>query len=141
MARLSIVDAAHRLGLSADAIRRRVRKGEMQASRDNHGKWWVEIADDAAPMRPAKPVQGGASLAPMPEPDPALVDALRANLADLCARLDRSEAERREDRAAWDAERARLLLLLQALAPRPPFVTMQALRDMLARLFRRDEGS
>jgi hypothetical protein len=58
--------------------------------------------------------------------DAALVDALRTQVADLTAQLGRVETERRTDRAEWQvertaaqAERARLLAIVETLAARP----------------------
>ena len=39
--RLGIADAAMRLGVSADTIRRRIKRGQLSASRDNTGKLWL----------------------------------------------------------------------------------------------------
>ena len=130
MARVGIAEAAQRLGVSVDAIRRRIRKGDLPAQRDNRGQWWLELADDTA----CGPVQTSMQdrlaplgLAPAQATDTALADALRAQVADLVERLDRTEhrlsdveAERRTERATWQSERERLLTLVESLAtPRP----------------------
>ena len=48
--------------------------------------------------------------------NPELVQALRDQIKDLSARLDRSEAERKEDKEKAAAERAQLLALIDRLA-------------------------
>ena len=138
MARVGIAEAAQRLGVSVDAIRRRIRKGDLPAQRDNRGQWWLELADDTAcgPVQTSMqdrlaplglaPAQAP-MLAPAPATDTALADALRAQVADLVERLDRTEhrlsdveAERRTERATWQSEREWLLTLVESLAtPRP----------------------
>ncbi len=133
MARVPITEAARLLDLSPDSIRRRIRKGKLPASRDNRSQWWVEVPDNL-PHAPAPDRQGGATLAPpyapmhvpMQTSDAALIDALRTQVAGMTAQLDRAETERRTDRAEWQveriaaqAERARLLAIVETLAIRP----------------------
>src|SRR3954466_3921872 len=50
MARVGVLEAAARLGLSADTVRRRLRAGTLTAQRDNKGQWWIEVADAAVRM-------------------------------------------------------------------------------------------
>lgn len=105
--------AAARLGVSVDTIRRRLRKGELQATRDNHGQWWLDLPDDAAPevhrlsaeerLASAMPAPAQQPMQmPMQAPDQALVDALRAQVADLRIRLDQADAREREARGQAD---------------------------------------
>lgn len=122
MARMSITDAAARLGVSVDTIRRRLRKDELQAVRDNHGQWWLDLPDDIAPEVHRLSVEerlSPAMLAPAQQPmqmpmqvaqeaDPALVDALQERIADLLTRLDRAEARETELRTV-DERRGREL--------------------------------
>jgi len=142
VARVPITEAARLLSLSPDSIRRRIRKGELPASRDNRGQWWVEVPDNL-PRAPAPDRQGGATLAlpyvPMDMPvqtaDVALIDALHTQVAGLTAQLDQAETERRTDRAEWQVERtaaqterARLLAIIETLAIRPEPVPTQVVR-------------
>jgi len=46
MTTVSIPDAAERLGVSIDTVRRRVRRGELLAERDTRGHWRVTFPDD-----------------------------------------------------------------------------------------------
>lgn len=50
--RLSVADAAQHLGVSVDTVRRRIRANEIDAQRDNTGKWWVMVS--AAGEAPAR---------------------------------------------------------------------------------------
>ena len=60
--RLCIGGAAKRLGVSQDTIRRKIKAKELNANRDNAGRWWVllpqveevdsETVAYAAPMQP-----------------------------------------------------------------------------------------
>lgn len=129
--RMSVADAAARLGVSVDTIRRKIKRRELIAQRDNMGKWWVLAPQPAAHADAAptpKPMQqpAYAPAEPMQQPDTALVSELRARLADKDAELARlgtlleqerterrADAERhRQDTAAAAAERGRLLDLL-----------------------------
>lgn len=54
MARASIPEAAARLGVSVDTVRRRVRSGRLPATRDARGRYVVELPDGSpAPPPPA----------------------------------------------------------------------------------------
>lgn len=137
MARIGITEAAARLGVSADTIRRRLRKGELAATRDNHGQWFLDLADDAplaVPMQPANKCLAPAVLAPAYAPmqaaDAALADALRAQVADLTARLDRTEAREADLRAA--AERQGRELTAAGLRTAIAETEARALREALA---------
>lgn len=150
MARAGIAEAARQLGVSVDAIRRRIRKGDLPAQRDNRGQWWLELADDAAPGPAQASMQD--RLAPLglvpPQPsDMALADALRAQVADLVERLDRTEhrlsdmeAERRTERATWQAERDRLLTMVESLAA-PRLGLLERLVDAVRRRRGKLQGS
>lgn len=139
MARVPITEAARLLNLSPDSIRRRIRKGDLPALRDNRSQWWVEVPDNL-PLAPVPDRQGGATLTPpyapthlpMQTADAALIDALRTQVAGLTAQLSQAEAERRSDRAEWQvertaaqAERAKLLAIIETLAARPEPVSAQ----------------
>jgi len=137
--RVPITEAARLLDLSPDSIRRRIRKGELPASRDNRSQWWVEVPDNL-PHAPTLNRQDGARVAPPYAPmhvpiqtaDAALIDALRTQVASLTAQLGQAETERRTNRAEWQiertaaqAERARLLAIIETLATRPEPVPTQ----------------
>jgi len=135
MARIGITETAARLGVSVDSIRRRIRKGELAAERDNRGQWWIELADNAAPAVPMQSVDdriGSASIAPaqlpmqMPmqpppsDPRDATIEALKGEVSTLrealarerdrvdVVRLEGQEARERTDRVMAGREDARV---------------------------------
>lgn len=136
MGTATITEAAKRLGVSMDTIRRRVRKGEISAQRDNHGQWRLELPDNTAPAPqspayvpslapPYEPMQPLDALPMQPPgpPDMALVDALLAQVDDLVRRLDRMEVGHHAERDTWQEERKQLLELVRTLVvPRPPLL-------------------
>ena len=134
MARIGITEAAQQLGLSPDTIRRRIRKGQLTAIRDNRGMWQIDVPDDAT----AEPCIGRNNVAPPyaapMQPDSAALDMLREQLqhererADRAeARSDRIEARADQDRAAAAEREAWLRSRIEALTVRP-----LAWRDVLA---------
>lgn len=105
--RLTITKAAARFGVSVDAVRRRLRKGDLPGQRDNKGQWWVVVDPDAEPpIAPPPPSPddrlAGAMLAP-PQQHGSASLALQEQVADVRGRL--LLAETRADRAeAREAE-------------------------------------
>ncbi len=122
MTRMNISEAASRLNVSVDSVRRRLRSGVLSGERDARGQWWLEVADNMPPEVPVPSVNqrlamGVAIPASAAADGPGgLIEALQDRIDDLLARLDRSEAERREDKAKAAAERDRLLSLIETLA-------------------------
>lgn len=105
--RLTIGQVAARYNVSADVVRRRIRRGLLPARRDNHGQWWIELDADAPPpatLAPPHPLQS-ASLAPtlappsraMQPPPPAPPPA---EWAELRERVAAAEGEMRGLREA-----------------------------------------
>jgi hypothetical protein len=91
--RLGIADAAVRLGVSPDTVRRRVKRGQLEALRDNTGKLWVTLSADLALAPPPLHTQP-AAYAPMQHDQSSLVDELRSHVASLRNELDLAHAER-----------------------------------------------
>jgi hypothetical protein len=121
MAKMTISTAASRLNVSVDSVRRRLRSGMINGVRDERGQWWLDLPDDIQP-EPQQPsvdqklALGMALPASNATDDPyGIIETLQARIADLLARLDRSEQERREDKAKASAERDRLLTLIENL--------------------------
>lgn len=120
MARASITEAAARLGVSVDSIRRRLRKGELPGVRDNRGQWWLDLPNDMLPSSATPSVDerlASTMLAPaqqpMQLPDTALMDALRDRVANVTERLHQAEAQARQagverDQARQEREAARV---------------------------------
>jgi excisionase family DNA binding protein len=115
--RVTIREAAKRLGVSQDTVRRRLKAGELQGVQDpipGGFTWLVELAPDAGP----------AELPGLPEAGVAATEAefLRRRLADLEQERDRLaellEGERSahaETRQLWAREQE--LLRVRALPP------------------------
>src|SRR5215203_4702712 len=133
--RLSVADAAARLGISTDTVRRKLKRGQLQAKRDNHGQWWVEVPADA---KPAEPMQH-AAYEPRTDPVGALTEELRSQIARLRTDLDAAYAREAVERerhaievarieALLAAERSRVDELLKRRSQTVPVVTAQPAR-------------
>jgi hypothetical protein len=46
---LLLADAARQLGIHPETLRRQVKRGERQARRDKHGRYWVDIPGSSTP--------------------------------------------------------------------------------------------
>jgi hypothetical protein len=124
MAQMSITEAASRLNVSVDSVRRRLRSGALCGARDERGQWWLDVSDNVKPETPNPSVDQRLALGvAIPAQNPPrvandLVEALQDRIDDLLARLDKAEAERRDDKAKAASERDRLLTLIEALTHR-----------------------
>jgi excisionase family DNA binding protein len=119
---LSVADAAARLGVSTDTVRRKLKRGQLQAKRDNHGQWWVDVPADAKPPEPMR----HAAYEPRRDPVGVLVEELRNQLArigtDLDAAYARETAERErhaEEIKRLEADRDRWARIAEELARKP----------------------
>jgi excisionase family DNA binding protein len=116
MPEVTIADAAHRLGVSDDTIRRRVKAGDLAARRDEHGRLWIPVDDDQAAATPAE----SSATAPRP-PDRdrdlllSTITAERDRLAEhvrfLAEQLDRATRAQGELRELLAREQRRTLAL------------------------------
>jgi hypothetical protein len=117
---VSIPEAAQRLNVSIDSVRRRVRSGVLSASRDARGQWWLELPDDggleALPGEVGERIGLGTGTPLQRNERESLIVALEDQIDDLKARLDRCEQERREDAETFRVERDRLLAMIERLA-------------------------
>jgi len=116
---VSIPEAAQRLNVSVDSIRRRVRSGALPANRDERGQWWLDLSNDE--QATAKVVDGdrmelGVCTPLQRNERESLIIALEDQVDDLKTRLDRSESERRDEAEKFRAERDRLLAMIERLA-------------------------
>jgi hypothetical protein len=122
MAKMNISEAASRLNVSVDSVRRRLRSGALHGLRDERGQWWLDVSDNIQPEAPPVSVDQRLALGvAIPAQNPAsgpseLVEALQDRIDDLLSRLDKAEAERRDDKARAASERDRLLTLIETLA-------------------------
>ncbi len=122
---MPLADASRRLGLTVDALRHRVRKGELDSRRGNDGRVLVLVGGE--PPASERIADAGAELA-----------LLRDELADVASRASRAEGEMAglrealaEDRGALAAERAgRERLEAQLAEARKPVLVrlLEALR-------------
>jgi hypothetical protein len=115
---VSIPEAAQRLNVSVDSIRRRVRSGALPANRDERGQWWLDLSNDE--QATAKVVDGdrmelGVCTPLQRNERESLIIALEDQVDDLKTRLDRSESERRDEAEKFRAERDRLLAMIERL--------------------------
>ncbi len=121
MVKVSVTEAASRLNVSIDSVRRRLRSGSVMGERDQRGQWWIDLPDNVQPeIQPPSIDQKFAIgvATPLQRRDNVneeLLDALYAQIADLHARLDSSEAERRADKEKAAAERERFLSMIESL--------------------------
>jgi len=116
---VSIPEAAQRLNVSVDSIRRRVRSGALPANRDERGQWWLDLSNDE--QATAKVVDGdrmelGVCTPLQRNERESLIIALEDQVDDLKTRLDRSESERRDEAEKFRAERERFLAMIERLA-------------------------
>ena len=115
MEELSIADAAKRLGMSIDTVRRRISKGELKARKvtGSHGEMYlVEIPDDAPAASDAPPVDNSGE-----------IEALRKTISILEAELESRRREISElhillQRATSPAPKPAALPWWQRLLPR-----------------------
>lgn len=95
-------EAARRLGLPSDTIRRRLDRGRIAGFRAASGRVMVMMrGDDLVQAEPEQSEQNTrttrtASEPPPPAPEGAVIAVLRDQIADLRARLDRAEVAQGE---------------------------------------------
>lgn len=119
--RLSVADAATRLGISTDTVRRKLKRGQLRGQRDNHGQWWIELSADAKAPEPMQ----RAAYEPRPDATAMLLEELRSQINRLSTDLDAAYA-----REIVERERhARQVLRLEER-----LTDMQAERDRWAGL-------
>jgi excisionase family DNA binding protein len=104
-----LADAAAHMGVSVHTLRRRIRRGELEAVKDDRGRYLVKV-EDTWPLPggggPAAPAGGD-----RPADDLADVAVLRERVARLEAEL---EVRRQETEAAQVAQREMRALVSQA---------------------------
>lgn len=83
---LPLKAAAERLGLSPDGLLKRIRRGHVQAQRDNRGKWQVRVDALSEADKSKRP------------------RTVRPDRADLEAQIAALEAERQAERARLEAD-------------------------------------
>src|SRR3712207_1958792 len=120
MVRANINEAANRLKVSVDTVRRRLKNGSLVGEQDERGRWWLHLEDP----QPGAPTTGGdqtftiGAATPLQPPggiSAELIAFLHAQIDDLRSRLDASEAERRTDKEKAAVERQELLSMIEKL--------------------------
>ena len=106
---VSVAEAAARLGVTTDTVRRRLHRGTLAGDKTEEGQWrvWLpepvlEVEIDIVPgdrQDIARLVPGSPTMPPGRSPaDTELIETLQAAVTDLRTRLDaESEARRRAD--------------------------------------------
>jgi excisionase family DNA binding protein len=100
--RLTITEAARRLGLTDDGVRKRIKRGKLQAIRDEDGRIYVVMPSSDADTDPSETVSEGSETNSDNGPDSAIlreiIDRQDAEIRFLRAELeDRTEELRRKD--------------------------------------------
>lgn len=127
MDRVSVAEAAQRLGISKDAVRQRIRRHTIEYERDEHGTVYVL-------MSPESTTQGAGAYAGAYAIDDvrALVDALQNQIDQLGRQLDEANEANRENRRLLAAALERIPALESpeprdarenGTEPRPPTET------------------
>src|SRR3954471_3708535 len=114
---LLLADAARLLGTTPDALRKKVKRGHMQAVRDNAGRLLVLVdpSAEAGQMSSRPPVVQAGQVDALASQESILVQSLRDYLETLKAQLAETRQERERDRAdhAADLERIETRLLAE----------------------------
>jgi len=87
---MSLADAAAALGIAPNSVRSRFKAGKLRGERDNQGKIWVWLDNEAQPVsssksNPSKPSIEGS--------EKAHIKALEAHIQTLTQQLDLTQAE------------------------------------------------
>ena len=104
----TVAEAAARLGVTPDAIRRRLHRGTLAGAKTAEGEWRIWFPD-AAPGEPPGPRQDTART--RQDAPPAETEALRAHVDDLRADVAylRDQLDQRSRELAAERERADIL--------------------------------
>jgi hypothetical protein len=110
---VTVAEAAARLGVTPDAVRRRLHRGTLAGDKTEEGQWRVWLPepppeDDSGDREEAaRPSPGPDTTPPGRSPaDTELIEALQATVTDLRTRLDaEGEARRRADHIILEVSR------------------------------------
>jgi len=96
--KLTLIEAGQALGISPDAVRMRIKRGTMQAEKDEDGRWlvWVDVEQAAAERESEREAKQAEEREPEREGerDELSAEALRARIGILEARLEELREER-----------------------------------------------
>lgn len=119
----SIAEAAQRLSVSVDTVRRRIKTGEITGQRDHRGQWWLDMPADNSTTIGNHSVQslvqsgskislGHASIAAFSSPEESLIAKLSDEILFLRRRLEAAEEELKNERENARLERQSIMSLL-----------------------------
>lgn len=133
--KLTLIEAGQVLGISPDAVRMRIKRGTMQAEKDEDGRWlvWVDTEQAAAERESEREAKQAEEREPEREGELS-AEALRARIAVLEARLEALE-EVREERD-FLRKQVDTLVFAQGMAAQKALPN-PARRGLWARLFGR----
>lgn len=115
---LDIADAAARLGLSTETVRKRLQRGKLQGYKTADGSWRVVLPTPDSPgQQPGHPP--GQESNNSPDGSSALVDALRDEVAFLRSQLQARDEEIRRAHILLQQAQQQATALLPA--PRAPW--------------------
>lgn len=117
---LDITEAAARLGLSTETVRKRLQRGKIKGHKAADGSWRVFLPPD---RQPGQPQDNSPDSSPDSSPDRAapLVAALRDEVAFLRSQLQaRDEEIRRAHVLLQQAQQQSMALLAAPQQPEPP---------------------
>lgn len=109
---LDISDAAARLGLSTETVRKRLQRGKLKGYKTADGSWRVVLPGPDSPGQ-----QPGQESTPSPDNSSALVDALRDEVAFLRSQLQARDDEIRRAHILLQQAQQQATALLPARAP------------------------
>ena len=96
--KLTLIEAGQALGISPDAVRMRIKRGTMQAEKDEDGRWlvWVDVEQAAAERESEREAKQAEEREPEREGerDELSAEALRARIGELERRLEELREER-----------------------------------------------
>lgn len=119
---VDIADAAARLGLSTETVRKRLQRGKLKGYKTADGSWRVVLPGlDSPGQQPGQRQDGGQDNSP--DASAALVVALRDEVAFLRSQLQARDEEIRRAHILLQTAQQQATALLPApgSAPRPPW--------------------
>ncbi len=119
MDKLSVSEAASRLGVTQSAVRKRVQRGQIPYEKDERGHTFVYLSRDESRNGSRDEHTGPSRETARDESRDAYVSALEDQVRDLRERLDRAEEANREHRRLLAAALERIPPQLEAPRDEP----------------------
>ena len=89
--RVKIGEAARRLGITTDGVRKRLKRGQLRGGKTEDGRWFVVFEAESTPVLDAE-----SDLDNEPDPSSMIVDRLLDKLDERDRRIEALERERFE---------------------------------------------